>query len=214
MSGPRREAQLTWTVRVLSCHVCPFAKNDVRLVYKKIEEGADVNFVFGEAYGCPEGYTPLMAAAHRARLECCKALLRAGADPNFMNNASDLVLFWGIDGGVEIIKLLYEARACRGRDERQAGATTGLVQRPLVRACVWRLTLVSICTFTREMGHTQYGADLDARTPKDWTPLSYARAKGKYGLTHEKGIYPEDVLKARRPLTFVAFALGDAYSCD
>jgi hypothetical protein len=43
----------------------------------------------------------------------------------------------------------------------------------------------------------QYGADLDARTPKDWTPLSYAKAKGKYGLTHEKGIYPEDVLKVR-----------------
>ena len=72
-----------------------------------------MNFVFGEAYGCPEGYTPLMAAAHRARLECCKALLRAGADPNFMNSASDLVLFWGIDGGVEIIKLLYEARGGR-----------------------------------------------------------------------------------------------------
>lgn len=27
-------------------------KNDVRLVYKKIEEGADVNFVFGPAYRC------------------------------------------------------------------------------------------------------------------------------------------------------------------
>lgn len=37
--------------------------------------------------------------------------------------------------------------------------------------------------------------DLDARTPKDWTGLSYARAKGKYGVTHEKGVYPEDVLK-------------------
>ncbi len=43
----------------------------------------------------------------------------------------------------------------------------------------------------------QYGADLNARTAKDWTPLSYAKAKGKYGVTHEKGIYPEDVLKAR-----------------
>jgi hypothetical protein len=41
----------------------------------------------------------------------------------------------------------------------------------------------------------QYGCDLDARTPKDWTALSYARAGGKYGLSHEKGIYPEDVLK-------------------
>jgi hypothetical protein len=105
---PLREAQLSRPVRVLSRLVA--SQNDIRLVYKKIEEGADVNFVFGEAYGCPEGYTPLMAAAHRARLECCKALLRAGADPNFMNSASDLVLFWGIDGGVEIIKLLCEAR--------------------------------------------------------------------------------------------------------
>ncbi|KAK3268811.1 hypothetical protein CYMTET_22718 [Cymbomonas tetramitiformis] len=123
-------------------------KNDVTLIYKKIEEGADVNFVFGKAYGCPEGYTPLMSAAHRGRLEACKALLRSGADPNYMNEGGDLTLFWGIDGGVEIIKLLYE-----------------------------------------------YGADLDATTPKDWTPLSYARASGKYGLTYEKGIYPEDVLK-------------------
>ncbi len=88
-------------------------------MYKKIEEGADVNFVFGDAYGCPEGYTPLMAAAHRARLECCKALLRSGADPNFCNNAADIVLFWAIDGGVEVIKLLYEARA-RGEQRRDA----------------------------------------------------------------------------------------------
>jgi hypothetical protein len=77
-------------------------------VYKKIEEGADVNFVFGSAYGCPEGYTPLMAAAHRSRLEACKALLRAGADPNFCNSAGDLVLFWATDGGVEVMKLLVE----------------------------------------------------------------------------------------------------------
>lgn len=61
-----------------------------------------------------------------------------------MNNASDLTLFWGIDGGVEMTKLFH-----------------------------------------------QFGADLDARTPKDWTPLSYSKAKGKYGATEEKGIYPE-----------------------
>lgn len=36
-----------------------------------------------------------------------------------------------------------------------------------------------------------YGADLDAISPKDWTPLSYSKAKGKYGATEEKGIYPE-----------------------
>ena len=31
-----------------------------------------------------------------------------------------------------------------------------------------------------------YGADVNARSPKDWTPLSYAQAKGKYGATEEK----------------------------
>ena len=34
-----------------------------------------------------------------ARLECAKALLRAGADPNYINGAGDLTLFWAIDGG-------------------------------------------------------------------------------------------------------------------
>lgn len=37
----------------------------------------------------------------------------------------------------------------------------------------------------------RYGADLDAVSPKGWTALSYAKAKGKYGPTEEKGIYPE-----------------------
>ena len=40
-------------------------KDDLKAVYKKIEEGADVNFVFGRAYRCEEGYTPLMVACHR-----------------------------------------------------------------------------------------------------------------------------------------------------
>lgn len=119
-------------------------KNDVKLVYKKIEEGADVNFVFGSAYKCPEGYTALMTSAHRGRIECARALLRAGADPNFVNGNKDLTVFWAIDGGVEMIQLFVE-----------------------------------------------YGADLNARTEKNWTPLSYAIAKGKYGPTEEKGIYPE-----------------------
>jgi hypothetical protein len=39
-------------------------------------------------------------------LECAKALLRAGADPNYMNGASDLTLFWAIDGGPAMIQLL------------------------------------------------------------------------------------------------------------
>jgi hypothetical protein len=37
----------------------------------------------------------------------------------------------------------------------------------------------------------EYGTDLDAATPKNWNPLSYCKAKGKYGATEEKGIYPE-----------------------
>ena len=40
-------------------------KDDVKQVYQKIETGVDVNFVFGRAYKCPEGYTPLMVACHR-----------------------------------------------------------------------------------------------------------------------------------------------------
>lgn len=119
-------------------------KNDIKTVYQKIDEDADVNFVFGPAYKSNEGYTPLMVAAHRGRLECARALLRAGADPNFVNAGSDLTLFWAIDGGVEMIKLFNE-----------------------------------------------YGADLNATSPKGWTPLSYCKAKGKYGATEEKGIYPE-----------------------
>lgn len=85
-----------------------------------------------------------MVASHRGRLECMKALLRAGADPNFMNGAGDLTLFWAMDGGVDATKLLID-----------------------------------------------YGVDLESRNPKDWTPLSYAKAKGKYGATEEHGIYPE-----------------------
>lgn len=83
-------------------------KNDIGLVYDKIAEGADVNFAFGPAYRCPEGYSLLMVAAHRGRLECARALLRAGADPNYVNTAGDTTLFWAIDGGPEMIKLLLD----------------------------------------------------------------------------------------------------------
>lgn len=40
-------------------------QDDIKKVYQKIEEGADVNFIFGKAYRSTEGYTPLMVAAHR-----------------------------------------------------------------------------------------------------------------------------------------------------
>jgi hypothetical protein len=50
-------------------------------------------------------------------------------------------------------------------------------------------------TYTSFMLHAaavcRYGADLDAVSPKGWTPLSYAKAHGKYGPTEEAGIYPE-----------------------
>eukprot|EP00877_Chromochloris_zofingiensis_P000144 jgi/Chrzof1/1012/Cz01g37030.t1 len=90
-----------------------------------------------------------MVAAHRGRLECAKALLRAGAEPNYTNAAGDLTLFWAVDGGPDMIKLMHKYA---------------------------------------------YGTDLDGMSPKGWTALSYAKAKGKYGATEEKGRYPEDVL--------------------
>ena len=74
-----------------------------------------MNFVFGRAYGCPEGYTPLMSACHRGRLDAAKALLRSGADPNFMNGGGDLTLFWGIDGGVELVFAMWSDAALTGR---------------------------------------------------------------------------------------------------
>ena len=101
-----------------------------------------MNFVFGEAYGCPEGYTPLMCAAHRSRLECCKALLRSGADPNYINAAGDLVLFWGIDGGIEIVKLLNEVRA-GGREKKRGWDTNGQLTPSLLpppRSTAWTWT--------------------------------------------------------------------------
>lgn len=49
-------------------------------------------------------------------------------------------------------------------------------------------------------GCFRYGADPDASSPKGWTPLSYAKARGKYGPTEEAGIYPE-VGSAWRPYT-------------
>ena len=85
-----------------------------------------------------------MSACHRGRVEAAKALLRSGADPNYENDAGDLTLFWGIDGGIELIKVLL-----------------------------------------------QYGADIDATSSKkDWTPLSYAKAMGKYGLTSKRASTP------------------------
>lgn len=58
-------------------------KDDLKAVYKKIEEGADVNFIFGRAYRCEEGYTPLMVACHRYYLlSRHKALLQIKFEPS------------------------------------------------------------------------------------------------------------------------------------
>ena len=107
----------------------------------------------------------------RGRYECCKALLRAGADPTYINTGHDLTLFWAIDGGVEIIKLMH-----------------------------------------------QYSVNMNARTPKDWTPLSYSKAKGKYGATEEHGIYPEVTIHIQAPMLmrlrcFVACAGMLSFQC-
>jgi ankyrin repeat protein len=83
-----------------------------------------VDFVFGPAYACAEGYTPLMVAAHRGRLECARALLRAGADPNYVNLGGDHTLFWAIDGGVDMIKLLIDY----GADLNARRAVSGCVR--------------------------------------------------------------------------------------
>ncbi len=72
------------------------------------------------------------------------AKIAEGVDFNCINAARDQTLFWGIDGGVEIIKLLVDC-----------------------------------------------GADLNRRSAKDWTPLSYARAEGKYGAVEEASIHTE-----------------------
>ena len=122
--------------------------DDVEKTYTLIEAGAKLEFVFTHAYSCPEGYTALMAAAHRNHTECARALLRSGANPNYCNKAGDLAVFWAIDGGVEMTKLFVD-----------------------------------------------HGADLNLLTPKGWSPLSYAIAKGKYGPTEKAGIYPEDVVR-------------------
>jgi ankyrin repeat protein len=82
--------------------------DDVEKTYSLIESGAKIDHVFNHAYSCPEGYTSLMAAAHRNHLEVARALLRSGANSNYCNEAGDLTIFWAIDGGVEMVQLFVE----------------------------------------------------------------------------------------------------------
>lgn len=57
--------------------------------------------------------------------------------------------------------------------------------------CSLRLIAIDLAVSSTAVWLLRYGADLDALSPKGWTALSYAKAKGKYGPTEEKGIYPE-----------------------
>ena len=166
----------------------------------QIEEGADVNFVFGSAYSCKEGYTPLMAAAHRGRYECCKALLRSGADPNFCNHADDIVLFWGIDGGAfshpnasnpHFCLAIVHAHMCMYththiQEGERPNAMCVCVYSPLTNSshddgCPptnTQIRIQSVCAGVEIIKLLyEYGADLDYKTSKDWTPLSYAKVR-------------------------------------
>ena len=140
------------------------------------------------------------APACRGRYECARALLRAGADPNYINAGHDLTVFWAIDGGVDMTRLLHEyaptcSASCHPLEliEAQAGTAAFCIQ----CLCLTAAAASSYCSSRSRHSSScspalgRYGADLDARTPKGWTPLSYAVAKGKYGATEEKGIYPE-----------------------
>ncbi len=59
------------TQRTSASRACSIVCGDVCMcVYVCVCVCADVNFVFGTKYSCPEGYTPLMVAAHRNRQAC------------------------------------------------------------------------------------------------------------------------------------------------
>ena len=53
-------------------------------------------------------HTEAGQSLRRGRYECARALLRAGADPNYTNGGHDLTVFWAIDGGVDMTRLLHE----------------------------------------------------------------------------------------------------------
>lgn len=58
-----------------------------------------------------------MCAAHRGRLECAKALLRSGADPNFMNGSGDLVRSATTDRAMLEIQSAFRNNVRRAREE-------------------------------------------------------------------------------------------------
>jgi hypothetical protein len=50
--------------------------------------------------------TNVAAASNTSCIISLLLLLLPGADPNYVNGAGDLTLFWAIDGGAATIKLL------------------------------------------------------------------------------------------------------------
>lgn len=115
---------------------------------------------------------PLRVPACR-RLESARALLRAGADPNYTNGAGDLVLFWAIDGGALWLALWPHPAGC-SRLPAVPLPLQPTSNRPPIEA---RLLLSTTNQAGVEMVKllVQYGVDLDAATPKGWTPLSYCK---------------------------------------
>eukprot|EP00854_Cymbomonas_tetramitiformis_P025431 gene25431-31058_t len=103
-AGSQEDLATTETLELAQAIV----ESDLQGVYNSIEKCADVNFVFGTRYGCTDGFTPLMSACYRGNADAVKALLRAGADPNYVNEADELTLFWAIDGGADILRLLCD----------------------------------------------------------------------------------------------------------
>jgi hypothetical protein len=155
------------------------------------------------------------------RYECARALLRAGADPNFINSAGDHTLFWAIDGGraASTVHARLLAIAISGKQDAMLpggppcasrpgacldgfycldpGAIHAPAPTPASHTVLHRAPTTALCCPPTAGGVEMikllldYGAEQDAATPRGWTPLSYARAKGKYGATEEQGIYPE-----------------------
>ena len=114
-----------------------------------------------------------MVAAHRGRLECARALLRAGADPDFVNGAGDLAVFWAVDGGAEMIQLFARSGADLDKESPKVCVCV-LFGRGLVRACL------ALCHAHHNAGSNGRPAQLlPAESPLTHPPTQHrARAAG------------------------------------
>ncbi len=110
-------------------------KNDVKKVKRLLEKGADVNYVVkdpndNDGYPYPEGttgFTALSEACSLAlptpnlendRTECVEALLKAKADPNFINRYDSPLLSAARNGHIRIMQLLLESKADPNKYDR------------------------------------------------------------------------------------------------